>query len=238
VAPDAPLEVTARRIAWGRFINAGQICVAPDYVLVPEPLRLPLIDTLGRAILRFYGPNPQASTSYGRIVNQHHFTRLVALLGEGRIAIGGNHDAADRYIAPTVLTDLPEGAAVMQEEVFGPLLPVIGYQTTEEALTFIRNRSKPLALYLFTTDRSLESRILRDTSSGSVVVNDVVVNQIVPGLPFGGVGESGMGSFHGRYTFDAFSRSKAVMRRSLWPDPDLRYPPFTKKKDRMTQKLL
>jgi len=115
---------------------------------------------------------------------------------------------------------------------------VIGYQTMEEALAFIRNRSKPLALYLFTTDRSLESRILRDTSSGSVVVNDVVVNQIVPGLPFGGVGESGIGSFHGRYTFDAFSRSKAVMRRSLWPDPDLRYPPFTKKKDHMAQKLL
>jgi aldehyde dehydrogenase (NAD+) len=238
VAPDAPLEVTARRIAWGRFINAGQICVAPDYVLVPEPLRLPFIDCLGRAIQRFYGPNPQASTSYGRIVNQHHFTRLVALLGEGRIAIGGNWDAADRYIAPTVLTDLPVGAAVMQEEIFGPLLPVIGYQTTDEAVAFIRNRPKPLALYLFTRDRSLELRIVRDTSSGSVVINDVVVNQIVPGLPFGGVGESGMGSFHGRYTFDAFSRSKAVMRRSLWPDPDLRYPPFTNKKDRLAQRLL
>jgi aldehyde dehydrogenase (NAD+) len=171
-------------------------------------------------------------------VNQHHFTRLVALLGEGRIAIGGNWDAADRYIAPTVLTDLPVGAAVMQEEIFGPLLPVIGYQTTDEAVAFIRNRPKPLALYLFTRDRSLELRIVRDTSSGSVVINDVVVNQIVPGLPFGGVGESGMGSFHGRYTFDAFSRSKAVMRRSLWPDPDLRYPPFTNKKDRLAQRLL
>jgi aldehyde dehydrogenase (NAD+) len=238
VAPDAPLEVTARRIAWGRFINAGQICVAPDYVLVPEPLRLAFIESLGRAILRFYGPDPQVSTSYGRIVNQQHFSRLVALMGEGRIAIGGNHDAADRYVAPTVLTDLPAGAAVMQEEIFGPLLPVVGYQTMEQAAAFIRKRPKPLALYLFTRDRSLQSRILRDTSSGSVVVNDVVVNQIVPGLPFGGVGNSGMGSFHGRYTFDAFSRSKAVMRRSLWPDPDLRYPPFSKKKDRLAQWLL
>jgi aldehyde dehydrogenase (NAD+) len=238
VAPDAPLEVTARRLAWGRFINAGQICVAPDYILIPEPLRLAFIQSLGRAILRFYGPNPQGSTSYGRIVSQQHFTRLVALMGEGRTAIGGNHDAADRYIAPTVLTDLPADAAVMQEEIFGPLLPVIGFQTIEEAVAFIRQRAKPLVLHLFTRDRSLQSRILRDTSSGSVVVNDVVVNQIVPGLPFGGVGDSGMGSFHGRYTFDAFSRSKAVMRRSLWPDPDLRYPPFTHKKDRLAQRLL
>jgi aldehyde dehydrogenase (NAD+) len=238
VAPDAPLEVTARRIAWGRFINAGQICVAPDFVLVPETLRLAFIESVGRAILRFYGPNPQASTSYGRIVNQQHFTRLIALMGEGKIVIGGNRDAADRYIAPTVLTDLPAGAAVMQEEVFGPLLPVVGYRTMEEAVAFIRKRPKPLALYLFTRDRSLQSRILRDTSSGSVVLNDVVVNQIVPGLPFGGVGDSGMGSFHGRYTFDAFSRSKAVMRRSLWPDPDLRYPPFTDKKDRLAQRIL
>jgi aldehyde dehydrogenase (NAD+) len=238
VAPDAPLDVTARRLAWGRFINAGQICVAPDYILIPEPLRLAFIQSLGRAILRFYGPNPQGSTSYGRIVSQQHFTRLVALMGEGRTAIGGNHDAADRYIAPTVLTDLPADAAVMQEEIFGPLLPVIGFQTIEEAVAFIRQRAKPLVLHLFTRDRSLQSRILRDTSSGSVVVNDVVVNQIVPGLPFGGVGDSGMGSFHGRYTFDAFSRSKAVMRRSLWPDPDLRYPPFTHKKDRLAQRLL
>ncbi len=238
VAPDAPLEVTARRIAWGRFINAGQICVAPDYVLVPEPLRLPLIDSLGRAILRFYSPDPHGSQSYGRIVNQQHFARLVALMGEGRIAIGGNRDATDRYLAPTVITDLPAGAAVMQEEIFGPILPVVGYQSMEEAVAFIRKRPKPLALYLFTRNRSLQGRMMRDISSGSVVVNDVVVNQIVPGLPFGGVGNSGMGSFHGRYTFDAFSRSKAVMRRSLWPDPDLRYPPFNNRKDRLAQWLL
>jgi aldehyde dehydrogenase (NAD+) len=238
VAADAPLEVTARRIAWGRFINAGQICVAPDYVLVPEPLRLPFIDALGRAIERFYSPEPQASQSYGRIVNQHHFARLVALMGEGRIAIGGNMDASARYIAPTVLTDLPAGAAVMHEEVFGPILPVVGYHTMEEAVAFIRQRPKPLALYLFTTDRSLQDRLMRETSSGSVLINDVVVSQIVPGLPFGGVGDSGMGSFHGRYTFDAFSHSKAVMRRSVWPDPDLRYPPFSDMKDRLAQWLM
>ena len=238
VAPDAPLEVTARRIAWGRFMNAGQICVAPDYVLVPEPLRLPLIDSLRRAMMRFYGPDPQRSESYGRIVSPQHFGRLLSLMREGRIAIGGNSDEADRYIAPTVLTDLPAGAAVLKEEIFGPILPVVGYEKIEEALAFIKSRPKPLALYLFTKDRSLQRRVIRDVSSGSAVVNDVLVNQVVPGLPFGGVGNSGMGAFHGRYTFDAFSHSKAVVHRSLWGDIDVRYPPFSNMKDRLLQWLL
>jgi aldehyde dehydrogenase (NAD+) len=238
LAGDVALEVTARRIAWGRFINTGQICVAPDYVLVPEHLRLSLIDELKRAITRLYGVDARSSKDYGRIVNDQHFSRLTSLLSEGRIAIGGNSDARDRYIAPTVLTDLPDGAAALQEEIFGPILPVVGYRTMEEALAFIRKRPKPLAIYLFTKDRSLERRIVRETRSGSVVINDVVVNQIVPGLPFGGVGNSGMGSFHGRYTFDAFSHYKAVMRRSIWPDPDLRYPPFDEKKDKLAQRLL
>lgn len=238
VASDAPLEVTARRIVWGRFMNAGQICVAPDYVLVPEHLRLALIDSLRRAIMRFYGPDPHRSESYGRIVNEQHFSRLLALMRDGRVAIGGNTDATDRYIAPTVLTDLPAGAAVLQEEIFGPILPVVGYQTIEEALAFIRARPKPLALYLFTKNRSLQRRSIRDISSGSVVINDVIVNQIVPGLPFGGVGNSGMGAFHGRYTFDAFSHSKAVVHRELWGDLDVRYPPFSNRKDRLLQWLL
>jgi acyl-CoA reductase-like NAD-dependent aldehyde dehydrogenase len=238
IAPDAPLEVTARRIAWGRFMNAGQICVAPDYVLVPEPLRLPLIDALQRAITRFYGADPKRSESFGRIVNQQHFARLLSLMQEGRIATGGDSDAADRYIAPTVLTDVPAEAAVLKEEIFGPILPVVGYRKIEEALAFIKARPKPLALYLFTKDRSLQGRVIRDVSSGSVVLNDVVVNQVVPGLPFGGVGNSGMGAFHGRYTFDAFSHPKAVVRRSFWGDVDLRYPPFSNLKDRLLWWLL
>lgn len=238
VAADGPIEVTARRIAWGRFMNAGQICVAPDYVLVPESLRVPLIEALQRAITRFYGPDPQSSTSYGRIVNQQHFARLLAFMREGRIVSGGQSDAADRYIAPTVLTDLPPDAAVLQEEIFGPILPVVGYQDIEEALTFVRRRPKPLALYLFTKNRSLQERAIRETGSGSIVVNDVVVNQIVPGLPFGGLGNSGMGAFHGRYTFDAFSHAKAVVRRSFWADLDVRYPPFSNMKDRLLQWLL
>jgi aldehyde dehydrogenase (NAD+) len=238
VAADAPLEVTARRVAWGRFMNAGQICIAPDYVLIEETLRLPFIEALRDAIARFYGPEPKSSESYGRIVDQRHFARLLPLMQEGRIAIGGQTDATERYIAPTVITDLPDNAVALQEEIFGPILPVLGYRTIEEALAIVRQRPKPLALYLFTGDRSLQKRIIRNVGSGSVVVNDVVVNQIVPGLPFGGVGNSGMGSFHGRYTFEAFSHSKAVVHRALWPDVDVRYPPFSDLKDRLLQWLL
>jgi aldehyde dehydrogenase (NAD+) len=238
VAEDAPLDVTARRIVWGRFMNTGQICVAPDYVLVPEHLRSPLIEEMRRAIVRFYGPDPQRSDSYGRIVNKIHFARLLALLKDGRIAIGGQSDEKDRYIAPTVLTDLPADAAALQEEIFGPILPVVGYRELDEALAFIRSRPKPLVLHLFTRNRSVEKRIIRTVSSGSVIVNDAIVNQIIQGLPFGGVGESGMGSFHGRYTFDAFSRAKAVVRRSFRADLSLRYPPFTGMKDRILKWLL
>jgi aldehyde dehydrogenase (NAD+) len=238
VAEDSPLEITARRIVWGRFMNAGQICVAPDYVLVPESQRLPFIEAAQQAITRFYGPDPQRSQSFGRIVNGRHFARLLSLMRDGRIAVGGQSDEADRYIAPTVLTDLPDNAAVLQEEIFGPILPVVGYREMEEALSFVRQRPKPLALYLFTGNRRLQQKVICGMSSGSVVVNDVVINQVVPGLPFGGVGNSGMGSFHGRYTFDAFSREKAVMHRSLHADVDVRYPPFTDLKDRLLRWLL
>lgn len=238
VAEDSPLEITARRIVWGRFMNAGQICVAPDYVLVPESRRLPFLEAVQQAITRFYGPDPRQSQSFGRIVNERHFARLLSLMREGRIAVGGQSDEADRYIAPTVLTDLPNDAAALQEEIFGPILPVVGYHEMEEALSFVRQRPKPLALYLFTGNRRLQERVICDMSSGSVVVNDVVINQVVPGLPFGGVGNSGMGAFHGRYTFEAFSRDKAVMHRSLRADVDVRYPPFTDLKDRLLRWLL
>jgi aldehyde dehydrogenase (NAD+) len=238
VVEDAPLDVTARRIIWGRFMNAGQICVAPDYVLVPEHLRSPLIEEMRRAIVSFYGPDPQCSDSYGRIVNKVHFTRLLAFLKKGRIAIGGQSDEKDRYIAPTVLTDLPADAPVLHDEIFGPILPVIGYKELDEALAFILGRPKPLVLHLFTRNRRMEERMIRSVSAGSVVVNDALVSQIIPGLPFGGVGDSGMGSFHGRYTFDAFSHAKAVVRRSFRADLSLRYPPFTEMKDRILQWLL
>jgi acyl-CoA reductase-like NAD-dependent aldehyde dehydrogenase len=238
VADDAPIDITARRIAWGRFMNCGQLCVAPDYVLVPEHLRLPLIEAIGRAIVRFYGADPQRSASYGRIVNAKHFGRLLGLMKEGRVAIGGQSDEQDRYIAPTVLTDIPRDSVILQEEIFGPILPVVGYEQLDQALALVRSRPKPLMLHLFTKDRRLQQQIISTMSAGTVLVNDAIVSQIVAGLPFGGVGESGMGSFHGRYTFEAFSREKAVVRRSLRADLDVRYPPFSAMKDRILQWLL
>jgi len=238
VAEDAPLEITARRIAWGRFMNAGQLCVAPDYVLVPEALRLHLVEEIRKAIVEFYGYNAQRSESYGRIVNATHFARLMGLMQVGRIAVGGASDEKDRYIEPTVLIDLPADSAVLQEEVFGPILPVIGYERMEDALSFIRSRPKPLVFHLFSRNRALQRRLIDQVSAGTVIVNDTLVSQIVPDLPFGGVGESGMGSFHGRYTFEAFSRSKAIVRRSFVADLAVRYPPFTAMKDRILQWLL
>ena len=219
-------------------MNAGQICVAPDYVLVPETLRPRLIESLRSAILRFYGEDPRRSPSYGRIVNHAHFQRLIGLLSQGTIAIGGDFDEQDRYIAPTVITGLALDSDLLRDEVFGPILPVVGYHCLEDALAFIRCRPKPLAIYAFTGNRSLQQRLTREMPSGSLVINDVVINQIVPGLPFGGVGNSGMGAFHGRYTFNAFSHAKAVVRRPFWADVDLRYPPFTAMKDRMMQWLI
>jgi aldehyde dehydrogenase (NAD+) len=235
---DAPLDVTARRIAWGRFMNAGQICVAPDYVLAPEALRSRLVESLRDAISRFYGEDPRHSPSYGRIVNQAHFQRLTALLAQGTIAAGGQFDDQDRYIAPTVITDAPHDSDLLRDEIFGPILPIVGYDSLEDALAFIRRRPKPLAIYAFTRNQSLQQRLSRELNSGSIVFNDVVMNQIIPGLPFGGVGNSGMGAFHGRYTFDAFSHAKAVLRRPFRADVDLRYPPFTAMKDRIMRWLI
>jgi aldehyde dehydrogenase (NAD+) len=197
-----------------------------------------LIEEIGKAIGRFYGTDPQQSESYGRIVNGTHFERLRALLSEGRVAIGGKWAEKDRYIEPTVLTDVPADAAVLQEEIFGPILPVVGYQEIDEALAFVRNRPKPLVFHLFTRNRLLQERAISSISAGTILLNDAIVSQIIPGLPFGGVGYSGMGSFHGRFTFDAFSHPKAVVRRSFMADLNVRYPPFTAMKDRLLQWLI
>jgi aldehyde dehydrogenase (NAD+) len=207
-------------------------------VLVPERLRLPLIEALRKAIERFYGTDPRRSDSYGRIVNATHFERLRIFLTEGRVVVGGQWDEKDRYLAPTVLTDIPKDAAVLHEEIFGPILPVVGYEDLEQAIAFVRSRPKPLQFHLFTNDRQLQRRIINTMSAGTIMVNDSIVSQIVPGLPFGGVGNSGMGSFHGRYTFDAFSRPKSVLHRSFYADLDVRYPPFTAMKDRILRWLI
>lgn len=226
----ADLAVAARRIAWGRFLNAGQICVAPDHILVAASVEQALIQHLGQALKEFFGPDPRSSPDFGRIVNDAHFERLSRMLDDGHAVIGGQTDRAMRYIAPTVLTNVTSDSAVMTEEIFGPILPIIAYRDLAERLARIRSRPAPLALYAFTGDSAVADHIIAATQSGTVAVNDTVVFMANPALPFGGVGSSGMGSCHGKYSFDAFSRPRAILKRGFALDSSLRYPPFNARK--------
>jgi len=225
VCADAPVDVAARRVAWGKFMNAGQTCVAPDFVLVDRRLHSGLVAALKRAIQQFYGDDPQKSADYGRIINRNHLDRLTAFLGNGQIAHGGQHDASNLYLAPTLLTGVAADAPVMQEEIFGPILPVLEFDKLDDALALLRNRPTPLALYLFTKDRTTQERVFAATRSGGVCVNDTVTHILGKDLPFGGLGESGLGVYHGRASFDCFTHRRSVLRRSFAFDSKLRYPP-------------
>jgi aldehyde dehydrogenase (NAD+) len=225
VAADAPLETTARRIVWGKFMNAGQTCVAPDHLWVDRKAVPALFDALGKAIRKFYGADPQQSPDYGRIVNLRHFDRLHAMLGHGKISHGGRSDVEDLYIEPTILTDVAEDSAVMGEEIFGPILPVLEFDEIGEVIQYLNARPSPLALYLFTQCRQTMDHVVSSTRSGGVCINDTISHILGRDLPFGGVGDSGMGDYHGRASFECFTRRKTVMRRSLAMDPEFRYPP-------------
>ena len=225
VCADAPVELAARRIAWGKFMNAGQTCVAPDFVLIERSVRDAFVAALKESLTEFYGSDPSQSLDYSRIVNRRHFDRLMIYLSDGKIVHGGAYDAKELYISPTILTDVPPTSSVMQEEVFGPILPVLEFDKLDDALTFLRPRPTPLALYLFTRSRATEEVVLAAARSGGVCVNDVVSQMVGTGLPFGGLGESGMGAYHGVAGFQAFSHRRAVMRRGLWLDTSFRYPP-------------
>ncbi|MGL5922503.1 aldehyde dehydrogenase [Chroococcidiopsis sp.] len=226
VDTDINLEYAARRITWGKFINAGQSCIAPDYLLVPEAIKQQFIEKIQKCIAEFYGAQPANSPDYGRIIDREQFDRLVALLADGKIVFGGETDAESRYIAPTVIELASLDVPAMQSEIFGPILPVVTYQDISEAIAIVNQGSKPLALYLFSRDRNLQKRVLEETSSGSACINDTVLQFVVPALPFGGVGSSGMGKYHGKASFDTFSHYKSVLYRSLAIEINLRYPPY------------
>ncbi|MEV4254296.1 aldehyde dehydrogenase family protein [Spirillospora sp. NPDC049652] len=235
VEPGVDLAATARRLVWGKFFNAGQSCTAPDYVLaVGEGTAGELERHLADAIRAMYGDDPSRSPDYGRIVNERHFDRLTALLDGGRVVAGGGHDRATRYIAPTVLGDVEPDAPVMAEEIFGPILPVLSVPDLDAALAFVNGRDKPLALYAFTADPASKRRVLAETSSGAVGFGLPNAHLTVPELPFGGVGESGMGAYHERRSFETFSHAKAVLDKPLSPDTmRVAYPPFTALKERL-----
>lgn len=227
VDDSARLGAAARSIAWGRFSNCGQTCVAPDYVLTTPELVQPLAQEIARAVSAMYGSEPQKSRGYGRIANQRHAERLAGLLNSGRAFLGGEVDIPDRYIAPTILLDVPHDAPVMQDEIFGPILPIIAVEGLDEAIDFINARPKPLALYGFTTRESTRQQLLERTSSGGLAFNSVITQLAVPTLPFGGVGSSGMGRYHGEFGVATFSHEKAVLRKLRGPDSiALARPPF------------
>lgn len=232
------LEVAVRRIVWGKFYNAGQTCVAPDYLLVHERIAPRMLDLLGRTIEDFYGKDPQKSEDYGRIVNERHHQRLMKLMDSGVATVGGQADASDRYIAPTVLTEVSPDSPVMADEIFGPILPVLTVRNVDEAIAFVNARPKPLALYVFTRDDNVRDAVLERTSSGGATVNHVWLHLANHDLPFGGVGPSGMGAYHGKATFETFVHKKSVLDKSTRVDPPVMYPPYTDKKKKLLKRLL
>lgn len=237
---DVNLEVAAKRIAWGKFVNAGQTCIAPDYLLVQRTIKSDLLGAIQKNLLEFFGANPEESPDYCRIINQTQFNRLVELLKSGKIVngaiakLGGSLIAnlpnpETRYIPPTILDDVLPSSPVMQEEIFGPILPVIVYDSLEEAIAFVNQRPKPLALYFFSRNLQHQNQVLQTTSSGGVCINDILLHLTVPELPFGGVGQSGMGRYHGKASFDTFSHQKSVLSKPFWFDLFLRYQPYKNK---------
>lgn len=237
VEPDIDVAVAARRIAWGKFLNAGQTCIAPDYLLVHESIKPALVEALKQRMIECYGDRPIDSPDYSRIVNERQFDRLVDLLGQGDIVIGGQHDRSQRFMAPTLIDGVTWDDPVMQEEIFGPILPILTYRRIEEAITAINQRPKPLALYLFSKSRQTQNQVLQHTTAGTVCLNDVVLQVAISGLPFGGVGSSGIGNYHGQYSFDTFSNLKSVLKKPFWLDMDWRYPPYAGK-DKLFRKVI
>jgi aldehyde dehydrogenase (NAD+) len=220
------LRVAARRIAQGRGANAGQTCTAPDYVLASKEVAGPFLEQLREAVIEFYGEDPQKSADYCRIVNLRHFDRLTALLTSGEIFHGGQYDRADRYIAPTMLVNVPPGSPLMQEEIFGPILPILEVADVQEMIDFVNARPSPLGLYVFSEDQAVAEQILDSTASGDAAVNDCTVQPIVHDLPFGGVGNSGMGKYHGEWGFRAYTNARGVLYHSTRLDLGVRYPPY------------
>lgn len=226
VEPQVPIAHAARRIVWGKFINAGQTCLAPDYLLVNQSIKKELIDEMKNGLLEFYGENPLESPDYGRIINEKHFQRIRNLLSCGIIVAGGEAIPEKLYISPTIITDVKPIDKIMQEEIFGPLLPVIEYEDLNQTISYINSKPKPLCLYIFTKSAGSREKILKNTSAGNVCVNDTILQTGVLSLPFGGVGKSGLGSYHGKYSFDTFTNPKSVLRRPFLIKNDLIYPPY------------
>ena len=225
VDSSANIATVARRIAWGKSLNAGQTCIAPDYLLVHKSVKAELIEALRREFTSLLGENPKQAKHFVRIVNERAFDRLVGYLNGAQVVVGGDYDRAERYIAPTVIDNVSPESPIMQEEIFGPIFPVVTFDSIDEAITFVTDREKPLALYYF-GDSDTAKYLLKHTSSGGACVNDTIMHIANERLPFGGVGNSGMSSYHGKESFDVFSHRRAVVTTPTWIDLPFRYMPY------------
>ena len=234
----ANLRIAARRITFGKFLNCGQTCIAPDYVLVEKSVHGEFVKLLKEETIKMYGEDIFANKDYGKMVNQKHFDRVSGLIAKEKVIYGGRLKAETLQIEPTILNNVTPDDAVMQEEIFGPVLPIIVIENTEEAANFIKSRPKPLALYLFTSDRKVEKQFLREVPFGGGCVNDTIIHIATNNLPFGGVGNSGMGSYHGKKTFETFSHAKSVVKKYTWLDISMRYQPYASWKDKLIRMFL
>jgi len=240
VAEDADLALASRRIVSGKFMNTGQTCIAPDFLLVHKAIKEPLLANILSDIKSFFGDTPRLSPDYGRIISRQHFDRLAGLMDgcRGTIITGGDRDRETRYMAPTVLDNVEWDDPIMEEEIFGPLLPVMTFDRIASIQKEISQRPKPLALYLFTKNRKTEHQLVTNLSFGGGCINDTLLHIATPYLPFGGVGDSGTGQYHGKASFDTFSHTKSVMKRYFLPEPPVRYPPYGKRSSRLLRWLL
>jgi aldehyde dehydrogenase (NAD+) len=227
VHSSANIRSAARRIAWSRYVNSGHICTAPDHVLVWPRVKDEFVQEVVQAISDMYGDDPKQSPDYGRVINDRTYVRLMGYMNNGTVAAGGVGDASERYIAPTVLVDVPVDSPIMHEEVFGPILPVLEVASVEAVIDWVNSHPRPLGLYVFAEDDDVVEEILERTESGDACVNDCSIHPLVPELPFGGVGNSGMGKYHGHWGFQSFTNARGVLYHAARPDPDFKYPPYS-----------
>jgi aldehyde dehydrogenase (NAD+) len=238
VDSSANIKLAAKRIVWGKFLNAGQTCIAPDYVYVHKEVSAEFISALESQIVEFWGENPQDNVDYPKIINDSKAQRLIELTKGVDILCIGNREIKNQKLNPMIVPNCPENHPLMKEEIFGPILPVISVDSEEDAISRIMSRSKPLALYIFATNKSVQKKLLSEISSGGACVNDTIMHMSNPNLPFGGVGNSGMGTYHGKDGFLTFSHNKSILNKSNFTDPSLRYPPYTSVKLKLAKFVL
>jgi acyl-CoA reductase-like NAD-dependent aldehyde dehydrogenase len=238
VAADARLDFAAKRIAWGKLINCGQTCVCPDYVLIDKRVKDKFLDLISKEIQRFYGDDPQKSPDFARVISSQSVRRLSGLIKNSEIVIGGITDEVTKYVSPTIIKDVKPEDSIMKEEIFGPVLPVIDYENFEEVYGIIEQNPNPLSTYIFTQDKKLVREFLKRTRSGNAAVNETVMQIASPYLPYGGVGTSGIGRYHGKASFETFSNMRSVLVKSNLLDIWLRYPPYSKFKTRIVSLLM